>query len=679
MLKGSDPFKLSLAKAKEKIAALRKLVAYHDRKYYLENQPQISDQEYDRLYRALADLEKQFPHLVTPDSPTQRVGGAPVESFPVVRHRLPMMSLDNTYSADELREFDARVKRFLEGAKPTYLVELKYDGVSVSLTYEEDRFIRGATRGDGDQGDDITSNLKTIRAIPLRLTPPRGEKLPRLMEVRAEVYMPRSAFEELNRGREKAGETLFANPRNAAAGSLKQLDPRIVAGRRLSIFCYGFGAVEERSFQTHEEVLKFLEAVGFKVNPAYRHCADIEEALDFCNTWETKRKKLDYDIDGMVIKVDELALHRRLGATAKSPRYMIAYKFPAERVTTRLLDIEVNVGRTGTLTPVAVLQPVFVAGTTVTRASLHNEDEIKRKEVRIGDWVLIEKAGEIIPQVVEVLKSKRTGKEKIFRMPSKCPVCGGRVSRDPEEVALRCESVSCPAQLKERLIHFAQRTAMDIEGLGEVMAEALVKCGLVKDYGDIYRLKRESLLTLERMGEKSAQNLLAGIEASKKRGLSRLIFALGIRHVGAASAEALARHFGSLGKIAHAAQEELTSLAEVGPVMAASIHEFFRLSQTQRVLEKLKAAGVGFEETARRTLSKRLEGQVVVLTGELEGMSRHEAEDLVRAHGGSVGSTVTQKTTLVVAGVSPGSKYEKAKDLGVKIIDETAFKKILSA
>ncbi len=667
----------SLAKAKQEVERLRRIIRHHDRRYYLENQPEITDQEYDRLVRELKTLEEEFPRLVTPDSPTQRIAQHPLEGFKGVRHRVPMLSLDNTYSADELREFDARVERFLGGEPVEYVVELKYDGVSVSLTYEQGLFVQGATRGDGEQGDDITVNLKTIRSIPLTLDPSKGVAVPRLIEFRGEVYMPRPAFEALNRQRGKKEEVLFANPRNAAAGSLKQLDPKIVAQRHLDLFCYGVGAVEGKVFSTQHEVLEFLGQLGLKVNPHFKRCRTIEEAIAFCDPWESKRKQLDYDIDGMVIKVDDLSQQRRLGFTAKSPRFAISYKFPAERALTQLIDIEVNVGRTGALTPVAILQPVFIAGTKVGRASLHNEDEIKRKEVRIGDWVMIEKAGEIIPQVVEVVKQKRTGTERPFHMPSKCPVCGGKISRDPEEVAIRCESLSCPAQLKERIIHFAQRTAMDIEGLGDVMASQMVSHGLVKDYGDLYRLTREQLRRLERMGEKSVDNLLSGMEASKHRSLSHLLFALGIRHVGAANAEVLARHFGSLERLAKASESELTQLPEVGEVVAASSHQFFRTPGTTKVLEKLEEAGVNMEEAAPKQLSKRLAGETVVFTGELKHLARPQAETLARLHGGAVGSSVTRKTTLVVVGESAGSKHEKARSLGIKMIDETEFKKLI--
>ncbi len=667
----------SLIQAKKEAEQLRKLIRTHDRKYYVENQPEITDQEYDRLVKSLKNLETAFPSIVSDDSPTQRIGDRPLEGFTQARHRELMLSLDNTYSADELREFDARVKKFFKGESVNYVAELKFDGVSVSLVYEKGRFIRGVTRGDGEQGDDITANLKTIRAIPLSLPESEeGSRIP-FMEIRGEVYMPRAAFEALNRQREKTGEQVFANPRNASAGSLKQLDSRITAQRRLDLFCYGFGAVEGRRFDTHHEALDFLKKAGFRVNAHARKCRDIEEAIAYCNEWESKRKKLDYDIDGMVIKVDSTDQRSRLGVTAKSPRFAISYKFPAERAETQLLDIEVNVGRTGTLTPVAVLKPVFLAGTTVSRASLHNEDEIRRKDVQIGDWVLIEKAGEIIPQVIEVIKHKRDAKAGPFRMPLRCPVCGGPVSRDPEEVALRCESLTCPAQLKERVVHFAQRDAMDIEGLGDSLAQQLVDSRLVKSCADIYSLTKGKLLALERMGEKSAENLLKGIEVSKNRGLSRLFFALGIRHVGQTGAQALARHFGSMEKVVSASLEELKEIPQVGPVMAGSIRQFFESALNKTVLERLKEAGVRTREAGVHPVSGRLAGKVIVFTGELAGFSRSRAEELIRHHGGGVSSVVTKKTNLVVVGDSPGSKYEKAKRLGVDIINEAEFKKLI--
>ncbi|PIQ81607.1 MAG: DNA ligase (NAD(+)) LigA [Candidatus Omnitrophica bacterium CG11_big_fil_rev_8_21_14_0_20_64_10] len=658
------------------LESLKAQIRRHDRKYFIENQPEISDPEYDRLLNRLRQLESDHPEWVTPDSPSQRVGGGRLERFEPVRHRLPMLSLDNTYSEEELRAFDKRVRKFLGAGQVAYFVELKFDGVSVSLSYEGGRLIVGATRGDGRTGDDITANLKTVRSIPAALTASSKAGLPRRMEARGEVYMPRAAFEAINRQREKAGLPLFANPRNATAGSLKQLDSRIVAERKLAFFCYGIGEREGGgALGSQAETLAYLKSLGLPVNPHGKRCGSIEEVVAFCREWERKHRQLDYQVDGMVIKVDDLAFQRKLGATAKSPRYCIAYKFQAEQARTRLERIEVQVGRTGTLTPVAILTPVALAGTTVSRASLHNADEIARKDVREGDLVVIEKAGEIIPQVVEVVKSERPAGAQPFRMPGRCPACGAGVIRDPEEVALRCESLKCPAQLKERLIHFSQRTAMEVEGIGDVVAEQLVLTGLVKDPGDLYTLRKEELLQLERMGEKSADNLLAGIAASKQRGLARLLFGLGIRHVGAASAEALAAAFGTLDRLSGVSEEALTEVEDVGPVVAASIRAFFNSPENRKVLKKLEQAGLNLQAERLEVRSGRLQGEIVVFTGELERYTRSKAQELVRRHGGRVGSGITKKTTLVVAGSDAGSKAEKAGELGVKIISEKAFLK----
>ncbi|MBI4313250.1 MAG: NAD-dependent DNA ligase LigA [Candidatus Omnitrophica bacterium] len=669
---------MKLDDARQEVERLRREIRRHDIRYYIEAQPEISDREYDMLYKALQDLEAQFPQLITADSPTRRVAGEPLKTFPVVPHRVPMLSLDNTYSHEELEEFDARVRRLLPGEKIAYVVELKFDGVSVSLDYEKGKFIRGATRGDGTQGDDISGNLKTIRSIPMILERQgSATRMPALMEVRGEIYMSRRAFELLNKQKEKAGEPLFANPRNAAAGSLKLLDPKLVAGRHLDAFFYGAGAVEGHAFETHHELLAFLKDACFPVNPHWKLCSSMEEVLKRCDGWEKRRHDLPYETDGMVVKVDRADQQRRLGFTSKSPRFMIAYKFPAERVTTRLEEIEIQVGRTGTLTPVAHLTPVFVAGTTVSRANLHNEDDIARKDVRIGDWVMVEKAGEIIPQVVEAIASRRTGHEKKFRMPAKCPACGSGVVHDPEEVAIRCPNVACPAQMKERIIHFAARKAMDIEGMGDVMAGQLVDAGLVRDYGDLYRLRKEALLKLERMGELSVHHLLKGIEDSKTRPLGRLIFALGIRHVGSTAADILSRRFGSLEKLRRAALEELTTIDQIGPVVAQSIVDYFGSAGNQKVLDKLKGGGVVFGETATARVSDTLEGLTVVITGSLEKYSRLEAEEAVRAHGGAAGSTVSKKTDYVVVGIDPGSKYQKALALGVPVLDEAGFERLL--
>lgn len=662
---------------KEKIERLRELIRYHDRKYYVENSPRISDHEYDKLMRELIELERAHPEFMSPDSPTQRVAGKPLKIFPVVEHKAPMLSMDNTYSADELREFDERVRKNLgRGKKYEYAAELKFDGVSVSLLYEKGLFIRGATRGDGLRGDDVTSNLKTIHSIPLKLEGATGRKLPSSVEVRGEAYMPRDAFLKLNKEKARQKEELFANPRNAAAGSLKLLDPGLVAKRSLDAFIYGVGHYEGVEFKSQHQILDYLKDVGFRVNPHYKLCADIEEVIKFCDSWEKKRKDLDYNIDGMVVKVDGIEDQRQLGATSKSPRWMIAYKFPAQRVATKLLDISVQVGRTGALTPVAILKPVFVSGTTVSRASLHNEDEIKRQDVRIGDTVLIEKAGEIIPQVVGVLKEKRRGKEKRFIMPKRCPVCGGQTGRFGDEVATRCDNISCPAQLKERIIHFASRNAMDIEGMGIAIVEQLVDKKLVKDYGDIYFLKKETVAPLERMAEKSAQNLIDAIEKSKQNNLSRLIYGLGIRHVGGHIADVLASNFGSMDKLKAAGLQEIEGIQEIGPVVAQSIYDFFKSKETYRILEKLKAKGVNMKDEGRAR-GGRFEGMTFVLTGALSSFARSDAEELIKRQGGRVSDSVSRNTDYVIVGERPGSKYDTAKKLGVRIIEETEFRKML--
>lgn len=664
----------------EEIEELRELIRYHDYKYYVEANPEISDYEYDQLMRRLIELERQHPELVTPDSPTQRVGGEPTEGFPQVRHEVPMLSIDNTYSFEELREFDRRITRWLDGEPHRYVAEPKIDGVGVSLRYERGVLLRGATRGDGRVGDDITANLKTVRGVPLRLhRPPDGEPWPEVLEARGEVFMPISEFERVNREREEAGEPPFANPRNATAGSLKLLDPKIVRRRRLTIYFYALGVVEGWAPRSHWEVLQGLRRLGLRTNPHIRLCRDIEEVVEFCREFEERRRDLGYNVDGVVVKIDDLAQRERLGRTAKAPRWCVAYKYAPELAVTKLRNIIVQVGRTGTLTPVAELEPVLLSGTTVKRATLHNADEIARKDIRIGDTVKIEKAGEIIPQVVEVVKEARTGNEKPFQMPETCPVCGGPVVRLPDEVYYRCTNVECPAQLKERLRYFAHRNAMDIDGLGPAIIDQLVDRGLVRDFGDLYRLTLEDLVDLERMAEKSAQNLLQAIEASKHRPLARLIAALAIPHVGATAADLLARRFGSLDRLASASEEELQAIEGVGPVMARSIVAFFRNPQNRKVIEKLRQAGVRMEEEPREAVpaGADLSGLTFVITGTLRDFTRQEAEEAIRARGGRASSSVSRKTDYVVVGENPGSKLDKARSLGVKTIDEAEFKKLL--
>ncbi|HZI87425.1 MAG TPA: NAD-dependent DNA ligase LigA, partial [Pyrinomonadaceae bacterium] len=558
----------------KQIEKLREEIRRHEELYYVKDNPEISDAEYDQLLERLQKLEAEQPQLITPDSPTQRVGGRPAEGFPEVVHRRPMLSLDNTYSIDELRAFDQRCQRLAEGRNLQYVAELKIDGVSISLQYENQLLARGVTRGDGRIGEEVTQNARTIRSVPLKLRTDGGTP-GKEIEVRGEVFIPRSVFDRTNTEREEQGESRFANPRNAAAGTLRQLDSRIVATRKLDLFAYDLIAGDRKPFSTHWEALDWLESAGFRVNPHRELCPSIEEVIEFCNRMEAQRDDLDYEIDGLVVKVNSTALQDEFGTTQKAPRWAAAYKYPARQATTKVLAITVQVGRTGALTPVANLEPVALAGTTVARATLHNADEIKRLGVRIGDWVLIEKGGEVIPKVLKVIDSKRTGDEKPFRMPKKCPVCGGEISRVEGEVVARCVAADCPAQIIGRLLHFASRRAMRIEGLGVSLVEQLVAKEMVRDAGDLYTLALEDIAGLERMARKSAQNLLSQIEASKSKDLSNLIYALGIRHVGDRTASILARHFGSLESLARASETELDDVPEIGLTVAQSVHSWF--------------------------------------------------------------------------------------------------------
>lgn len=650
----------------KRIQRLREEIRKHDYLYYVENNPIISDREYDRLMDELKALETAHPELVTPDSPTQRVAGQPVEGFAPVRHAVPLLSMDNTYNEADLRAFDQRVRDALGMMVVEYVVELKFDGLAIALRYEDRCFVQGATRGDGTTGDDVTVNLRTIRALPLRLNDcaPAG-----VLDLRGEVYMPKKAFEELNREREKAGEPLFANPRNAAAGSLKNLDPRITAQRHLSLFCYG--AAQPYGCATQAELLKALARWGLPVCPHFSVCSGIDAVIAVCNQWQEKRHSLPYETDGMVIKVNSFAEQAALGNTAKYPRWAIAYKFPAEQAVTHLERVEVQVGRTGALTPVAHFTPVRLAGTTVSRATLHNFDEVARKDIREGDWIVVEKAGEIIPYVVKSLPERRTGKEKPIRPPAHCPECHGPVSRSEDCAVVVCDNPGCPARLKASIAYFASRRAMDIENLGDALINQLVSRGLVRDYADLYSLTKEQLLTLERMGEKSASNLLAAIDASRSRSLDRVINALGIRNVGEATARALAAHFRSLDALARASLEELQQVQDVGPEVAQSIKAFFENPRTREIVDKLKKAGVTMEDTSARApaSAQPLRGLTFVITGTLPGIMRPEAEELIRQHGGTTASSVSKKTSYVIAGESPGSKLEKARALGVPVID----------
>jgi len=663
---------------KKKIEELIKEINRHNKKYYVDAKPEISDHEYDRLMDELKKLEEDYPEFVAPDSPTQKVGGQILKEFKTVEHRVPMLSIDNTYSPEEIMKFDERVKKNLEVDELDYIVELKIDGVSISLLYENGVFIQGATRGDGLKGDDVTVNLKTIKSLPLKLNFKKGASMPELFEARGEVYLPAKVFLEINEEKEALGEELFANPRNAAAGSLKLLDSSLVAKRHLDLWIYGVGYIKGSEFKTQSEALNFLKDSGLRVNPNIKKCGSIEEVIEYCNAWQDKRHGLEYDIDGMVIKVDSFSYQEALGQTSKSPRWMIAYKFPAERKETILEDIIVQVGRTGALTPVAVLRPIELAGTTVSRASLHNQDEIGRKGVKIGDHVLVEKAGEIIPQVVEVVKKKRNGSEKEFLMPKKCPVCGSVAKRLKNEVALRCENISCPAQLKERIRHFASREALDVEGMGDAIVAQLVDNKLIKDYGDIYVLKHEKVAGLDRMADKSALNLISAIEKSKSNSLNRLVYGLGIRHVGVRSAWILASRFKSLDRLAKADIEELQAIDEIGPVMAESIFNFFRTDENKKIIEKLKHSGVNTREKDVGSSLGNIEGKTFVVTGSLENFSRHQIEELIRRSGGNASSSVSKNTDYLIAGKDPGSKFEKAKALGVKIINEKEFERLIS-
>lgn len=660
--------------AKKRIEKLRKEINYHNYRYYVLNDPIITDGEYDKLFQELVRLEEEYPEFKTPTSPTQRVGHEPVSGFPEVIHKTPMLSLSNAFTREDLVNFHKRIQKLIPDEKIEYVVELKIDGVGIALSYENGVLIRGATRGDGYRGEDVTHNIKTIKSIPLVLIDPEYPNI----EVYGEIYMPIDVFKRLNKEREEKGEPLFANPRNAAAGSLRQLDPKITAKRGLNNFMYRatFPDMEAPPFDTHMEVLSYLKKVGFRVNPYIKLFQTIEEVIDYCYEWQERKEELDYEVDGMVVKVNSLRQREILGFTARSPRWAIAFKFPTTQATTKVIDIIVQVGRTGALTPVALLEPVEIDGSVVKRATLHNEDEIKRKDVRIGDVVLVEKKGAVIPEIVKVIKELRTGKEKEFKMPDRCPVCGSRVVRPPGEVVSRCiGGMSCPAQLKGSLRHFASRDAMDIEGLGEKLIDKLVELRFVKDVADLYYLERDKLIGLERMGEKSVDNLLREIEESKKNDLYRLIYALGIRFVGLKTAQIIASSFSSLDEIISAPLESFLSIGEIGPKTAESIYTFLREENNLKVIEKLKKAGVNTKkiETEKEVIDNPLKGATLVFTGALSSYTRSEAAKIVESLGGKVVSSVSKKTTFVVVGEDPGSKYEKAKKIGVKILSEKEF------
>jgi len=663
----------------EKVKKLRKEIEYHNYRYYVLNDPVIpviSDPEYDALMRELEELERQYPELITPNSPTQRVGAPPVEEFGTVVHTIPMLSLANAFDEREVIEFDQRVKRFLRTEEEIeYVAEPKMDGVAVEVVYERGELVVGSTRGDGYQGEDITQNIRTIKTIPLILVD-EEEEVPEKIAVRGEVYMEIEDFKKLNRMREERGEPLFANPRNAAAGSLRQLDPSITAQRPLKIYFYAVGEVVGREFESQWEVLQTLPKWGLRVNPMVELCPNILKAIDYYRRILEVKDEVPYEMDGVVLKVNSFELQRRLGEVSRSPRWAVAFKFPAHEATSQILDIVVQVGRTGVLTPVAVLRPVQVGGVEVKRATLHNQDEIDRKDVRIGDHVLVRRAGDVIPEVVKVIKERRTGKERKFRMPERCPVCGSEVVRLPGEVAFRCVGLSCPAQLKGRIRHFASRRAMDIEGLGVKLIDQLVDKGLVKDLSDIYYLTKEELAGLERMADKSAQNIIDAIERSKKTTLARFLNALGIRLVGEHLSQVLAEKFGSLERLYTVTEEELMAVPEIGPEVAQSVVRFFRDERNRETIKRIVEAGVSFEEAAPEE-ERPLEGKVFVFTGALESMTREEAKNLVERLGGRAASSVSRKVDYVVVGKDPGSKYDKARELGLTIIDEEEFKKLV--
>lgn len=668
--------KKSKLEIKKEIEELREEIRKHNYQYYVLDQPLVSDYEYDQLMRQLIKFEQDYPRFVTPDSPTQRVGAKPLEQFMTAQHLSPMLSLSNAFSEQELLDFDQRIKKNISEQIYDYAVELKIDGLAIALLYENGILTRGATRGDGITGEDITQNLRTIGSIPLKLREFKGMDV---IEVYGEVYMNRENFKKLNEERLKKSENLFANPRNAAAGSVRQLDPSITAGRQLETFIYQATFSRNDYFSTHMELLDFLKKAGLRVNSNIKLCATIEEAIEYCNSWQKRKNELNYDIDGMVLKVNQLSLRERLGSTSKSPRWAIAFKFPAEQMTTIIKDIIVGIGRTGALTPVAILEPIFISGSRVQRATLHNEDEIKRKDIRIGDTVLVQKAGEIIPEIVQVIKEKRSGKEKVFQMPDRCPICGSQAVKLDEEVASRCNNISCPAQVKEKIRHFVSRGAMDIEGLGPALINQLVNNNVIKDFADLYFIKREELLALERMADKSSDNIIEAIENSKNRPLSSLIYALGIRHVGIYASRLLAEKLDNLLDLEKFSIEELVKIEGIGPIMAESILLFFQQKENREIIKKLQQAGVNFQSEKKTAEKGILEGLQFVLTGTLKHFSREEAKDLIEKSGGRVTNNVTKKTDFLLLGRDPGSKYQKAIDLKIKVITEEDFQKMLKS
>lgn len=659
-----------------RVKKLREAIEYHNYRYYVLDNPEVSDAEYDQMMRELEKLEADYPELSDPNSPTQRVGAPPLEEFETVTHTIPMLSLANGQNEIEVREFDQRLRRFLgmDGDIP-YVAEPKLDGLAVELVYERGNFVIGSTRGDGVNGENITQNLRTIKAIPLSLIR-KKVPVPERLEVRGEAYMEIKGFKELNKKREALGEPLFANPRNAAAGSLRQLDPGITASRPLNIFFYGLGEVVGYAFETHWQFLSTLPHWGLRVNPLARQCRNIDEAIAYYDEISQEREALHYEIDGVVIKVDDLDLQSRLGVISRNPRWALAYKFRPKQEVTKVLGIIPQVGRTGAVTPVAVLEPVRVGGIEISRATLHNQDEIDKKDVRIGDTVIVQRAGDVIPEVVKVVESKRIGGERKYRIPDRCPVCGADVVRLENEAVHRCIGLSCPAQLKGRIKHFASKRAMDIDGLGDKLAAQLVDKGMVKVVSDLYRFSKEDLVALDRMADKSVQNILNAIEGSKKKPLAKFIYALGVRHVGEHLSEVLAKELKSLNNFFHVTEDELLAIREVGPELAQSVVRFFTDQRNREVMEKLQEAGLAIVEPGVDEMAK-LEGLTFVFTGALASFTRDEARDLVESFGGKTALSVSKKVDYVVAGSDPGSKYERARDLGITVLTEDQFREMV--
>jgi len=663
-----------LAEAKQRVQKLQELLNHHNYRYYVLDSPEISDAEYDQLMRELQKLEDEYPELITPDSPTQRVGAAPLEAFGVVEHPQPLLSLANAFDDDELDAWYKRASNLLGGRQTDFVCELKMDGLAVALTYVNGLLEVGATRGDGFRGENITQNLKTVRSIPLSVS----KDAPRRFEVRGEVYLPKAGLKKLNQEREKEGLPLFANPRNAAAGSVRQLDSRITAQRPLDIFIYGLGWAEGKAMpETHWEIMQYLRSLGFKINPNNALCKTLDEVKTYYKHWLDRLETLPYDVDGVVVKINRIAYQDELGYVGREPRWAIAYKFPATQGTTRLLDIGINVGRTGSLNPYAIMEPVQVGGVVIKQAALHNEEDIHRKDIRIGDWVIIQRAGEVIPEIVGPIPSRRTGKEEIFHMPKRCPVCGAEVIKPEGEAMHRCTNAACPAQALEKIKHFASRGAMDMEGVGEKLCQALFEAGMVKDAADLYYLTKGQLVNLERMADKSTTNVLKSIEASKERPLARVVFALGIPQIGSETADLLVEHFSSIDELAQAPMEKLLEIPSIGPKIADSVLAFFRQKENQRIIEKLRQAGVRLEEKKTKAKDLPLAGLEFVITGRLDVSPRPEAEVRIKALGGKAGSDVTRKTNYLVVGTDPGSKLARAQSLGTTILSEEEFLKML--